>query len=100
MQDEFEDVRSYPEKVAAAKCGYSHHTFKKWRLEGKEFPEMPVWYQTPEARGAIRYRHFQIKRWQQYLENESGSATKKIINLRCWSCKPRIFTDPGFFDCR
>lgn len=31
---------------------------------------------SPLERDAIRYRHFKIKRWQQNLENESGSVEK------------------------
>ena len=29
---------------------------------------------SPVERGGILYRHFQIERWEQYIENESGSA--------------------------
>jgi len=72
MQNDNDDLTSYPEKVAAKKCGLSHHTFKKWRQQGKTFPDMPIFFKTPGARGSIRYRHFQIKRWQQYMENESA----------------------------
>jgi|TARA_R110000765_G_scaffold145751_1_gene248029 hypothetical protein len=66
--EDADDLQSYSEKVAAEKCGFSRHTFKKWRQEGKAFPDMPVFFKTPGQRGSIRYRHFQIMRFIQYHE--------------------------------